>query len=125
MSISDYFKQLSKKLKHKKAWLWGAAVCGLSFTVIPFSLIILEMTETFWKYSFALGTPILIVSWGLICMESWFAEKPQGKISKNMEASFPKFYGWTKGIFEWYASIFLVLWFIAGLVMPVIIIMKL
>ena len=72
----------------------------------------------------ALGVFVIVASWGMICVEAWFSERPPGLISRKLQNIFPRLYASGKKVIEWYASVFLVLWSIAGLVVAVSFLIK-
>ncbi len=115
---------MAKWLTPHKLLLWISAVVGLALVVIPFSLIALEGGQSFFKIPMALGVFVIASSWGMICIEAWFSERLQRSISRKLQNAFPKLYAFGKTVIEWYASVFLVLWFTAGVVVGVTFLIK-
>jgi hypothetical protein len=117
-------RRIARWLRPHKLLLWISATVGLALVVIPFSLIALQGGQSFLKIPMALGVFVIVASWGMICIEAWFSERPPGLISRKLQNAFPRLYASGKIVIEWYASVFLVLWFTAGLVMAVAFLIK-
>ena len=117
-------RRMAKWLTPHKLLLWVSTVVGLALVVIPFSLIALEGGQSFFKIPLALGVFVIVSSWGMICIGAWFSERPQRSISRKLQNTFPRLYASGKTVIEWYASIFLVLWFTAGVVVAVVFLIK-
>ena len=115
---------MAKWLTPHKLLLWISAVVGLALVVIPFSLIALEGGQSFFKIPMALGVFVIASSWGMICIGAWFSERSQRSISRKLQNAFPRLYAVGKTVIEWYASVFLVLWFTAGVVVAVVFLIK-
>jgi len=119
MFTPNTLRRIATWLTPYKLLLWISSTVGLALVVIPFALIALEGGQSFFKILMALGLFIIVSSWGMICIEAWFSERPQWLISRKLQNAFPRLYASGKIVIEWYASIFLVLWFTAGVVIVV------
>ena len=115
---------MARWLRPHKLLLWISAVGGLAFVATPFVFVALEGGQSFFKIPMALGVFLLVASWGMICIESWFSERPPGLISRKLQNAFPRLYASGKIVMQWYASVFLVLWFTAGVVIAVGLLIK-
>ena len=125
MFTPNTLRRIARWLRPHKFLLWISATIGLALVVIPFSLIALEGGQSFFKIPMAFGIFVIVASWGMICIEAWFSERPPGLIARKFQNIFPRLYASGKKVIEWYALIFLVLWFIAGLVVTVVLLIKL
>ena len=119
MFTPNTLRRIARWLRPHKLLLWISATIGLALVVIPFSLIALEGGQSFFKMPMALGLFIIVSSWGMICIEAWFSERPPRLISRKLQNAFPRLYASGKIVIEWFASVFLVLWFTAGVVIAV------
>ena len=120
MPTPNTYRKLARWLKPRKVVLWISALIGFGLIAAPLVLVALGRTGVFPTVPIALGILVLVVSWDMICIESWFSDKPPGLISRKLQAAFPRTYASAKIGLEWYASFFLVLWFTAGVVMTVV-----
>jgi hypothetical protein len=125
MPTPKIYKKIAIRLKPRGVFLWILAFVGFALVAIPFALLALRKTEAFPSIPVAFGLALLVDSWGFICIKSWFSEKASGVLSKKLRSSFPRIYTSGKLLIEWYASIFLDLWFCAGAVIVVVLIIKL
>lgn len=107
-------KTLSIWLKPKKILLWFALIIGLVIFITPFVLINVFDIKTFPNIPIAIGFLVIMFSWGMICIESWFSDKEPGTISNKLINMFPKLHRVGKSVFDWYGSIFINLWFLVG-----------
>ena len=124
MPTPKIYKKIANRFKPRGVFLWISASVGFALVAVPFALLALRKTEAFLNIPVALGLALLVGSWGFICIKSWFSEKPPGVLSKKLHSSFPRIYTSGKLLIEWYASIFLDLWFCAGAVIVVVLIIK-
>jgi len=124
MPTPKIYKKIANRLKPRAVFLWVSASVGFALVAVPFALLALRKTEAFLNIPVALGLALLIGSWGLICIKPWFSEKLPGVLSKKLHSSFSRIYTWGKLLIEWYASIFLDLWFCAGAIIVVVLIIK-
>jgi hypothetical protein len=124
MLMPNTLRRIARWLRPHKLLLWISATVGLALVVIPFSLIALEGGQSFFKYPMALGVFVIVASWGMICIEAWFSERPPRLISRKLQNVFPRLYASGKTVIEWYAFVFLVLWFTAGVVVAVAFLIK-
>jgi len=124
MPTPNTYKKMANWLKPRRTFLLVAAFSGLALVAVPVIFVAVKKTQAFPNIPVALGVGVLVASWGLICIESWFSEKPPGAISRKLQASLPKMYTSGKAVMEWYASIFLVLWFCGGAAMAVVLLTK-
>jgi fucose 4-O-acetylase-like acetyltransferase len=124
MPTPTIWKQVSKRLKPKKKILWIGAFCGLCLLCIPVVLLIPGKVKDFPVVIVTLGATILFGSWGLILVENWFSDEPSILNFRRLETIFPKCYRAMGFIFEWYASIFLVIWFVVVGVVIVVVLAK-
>jgi hypothetical protein len=97
---------------------------GLTLLVTPFVILAVTETRSFPKILAAIGLLVLVFSWGLICIESWFSDKPEGFILRKLHYRFPKIYPSGKAILEWYACVFLLFWFITGIKIALVLLTK-
>ena len=124
MPTPKIYKKIANPLKPRGVFLWISASVGFALVAVPFALLALRKTEAFLNIPVALGLALLVGSCGFICIKSCFSEKPPGVLSKKLRSSFPRIYTSGKLLIEWYASIFLDLWFCAGAVIVVVLIIK-
>ena len=124
MVTPNTYKRIARWLTPHKLLLWISAIVGLALVVTPFVFVALEGGQSFFKIPMALGIFVLVASWGMICIESWFSERPPGLITRKLQNAFPRTYVSGKRIMEWYASIFLMLWLTAGVVVAVALLIK-
>jgi len=124
MPTPKKFKYLSRALEPRKKLLWFFVFLSVFMILVSIYLIAQYKDTSLMKYPLSLGLIILICTWALICVESWFNEKGPRGIFKKIQTTFPNFYGSSKVIFEWYASIFLILWCFAGLLMSHMLLIK-
>ena len=124
MFTPNTLRRIARWLRPHKLLLWISATIGLALVVIPFSLIALEGGQSFFKIPMALGVFVIVASWGMICIERWFSERPPWLISRKLQDAFPRLYASGKIVLHWYASVFLVLWFTAGVVIAVVLLIK-
>ena len=124
MPTPNTFKKMAKWLKPRRLFLWIGLFFGLTLMIIPNVIVFMKKGQEFPNISTAFGVGLLVIVWGLICAESWFSEKPQGKISKKLQSFFPKTYELGRIISQWCASIFLIMWLWTGVLMTVLILIK-
>ncbi len=115
---------MARWLRPRKVALWISALVGLALIVSPSVLAARNGGRVFPKISMALGLIVLVTSWGMICIQSWFSEGTPGFLSRKLHRAFPRTYVSGKRIMEWYASIFLMLWLTAGVVVAVALLIK-
>ena len=97
---------MARWLRPRKVALWISAFLGLALVVTRFVLVAHDGGQAFFKIPMALGLIVLVASWGMICIQSWFSENPPGLISRKLQNAFPRTYASGKRVMEWYASIF-------------------
>ena len=124
MVTPNTYRKISRWLSPHKLLLWILAVVGLALVATPFAFVALEGGQSFFKIPMALGVLVLVASWGMICIERWFSERPPWLISRKLQDAFPRLYASGKIVLHWYASVFLVLWFTAGVVIAVVLLIK-
>lgn len=124
MPTPKIYKRIANRLKPGGVFLWISAFVGFALVAVPFALVTFRKTEAFPNIPVALGLAVLVGSWGFICVKSWFSEKPAGVLSKKLHSPFPRIYTSGKLLIEWYASVFLDLWFCAGAVIVVVLLIK-
>jgi hypothetical protein len=124
MLTPNTYRRMARWLRPHKLLLWISAVVGLALVATPFIFVALEGGQSFHKIPMALGVFVLMASWEMICIESWFSERRPGLISRKLQNAFPRLYASGKIVMQWYASVFLVLWFTAGLVIAVAFLIK-
>ncbi len=124
MLTPNTYKRIARWLTPHKLHLWISAIVGLALLVTPFVFVALEGGQSFFKIPMVLGIFILVASWGMICIESWFSERAPGLISRKLQNAIPRVYASGKIVMQWYASVFLVLWFTAAVVIAVAFLIK-
>ncbi len=124
MLTPNTLRRIARRLRPHKLLLWISAIVGLALVAIPFVLVAFEEGQSFFKIPMALGVFVIAASWGMICIEAWFSERPPRLISRKLQNAFPKLYTSGKILIEWYASVFLVFWFTAGVVIAVVFLIK-
>jgi hypothetical protein len=124
MLTPNTYRRMARWLRPHKLLFWISAVVGLALVAIPVVFAALEGGQSFFKIPMALGVFILSASWGMICIESWFSERRPGLISRKLQNAFPRLYVSGKIVMQWYASVFLVLWFTASVVIAVALLIK-
>jgi hypothetical protein len=101
-----FFTSQAEKLFHKRWWFLGASISGmLSIFVSLFA------GNAKSHLPLALLMPLVVVSWGLLCMCIWF-HPTKGKLYVGSIASQPPTLLQT--IIRWYAAVFLVLFMFFG-----------
>jgi len=124
MPTPNTYRKIASWLKPRKAVLWFTALFGFILLVIPFVILAVSETKSFPNIPAAIGLLVLVISWGLICIESWFSEKPGGFISRKLQDAFPRIYPSGKAVLEWYACVFLLFWFLTGIKMALVLLTK-
>jgi len=124
MPTPNIYKRVANRLKPRGVFLWISAFVGFVFVVVPFALLAIRKTEAFPNIPVGFGLAVLVASWGLICVKSWFSEKPPGVLSRKLHSSFPRIYTPAKSLVDWYASMFLNSWFCAGAVIVMVLLIK-
>jgi len=114
------FHEIAVWLKPRKVTLWAFALAGLALVILWFALMALKVTAVFNSALLAAGLLSLTYSWGLICIESWFRKRPSEATSVEDQSFFPRLNSLARTFFSWYASIFLVVWFVVGTAMALL-----
>jgi hypothetical protein len=107
-----FWESKATKLYRCRGWLGGASL--FAFLAIGVSGF-LEV-RVFAVASAAVGFPIVVIAWGLLCAASWF-EPTKGSLSPN---------GWlgrhapsVNTVARWWAAFLLPLFFAAGVLAPI------
>jgi hypothetical protein len=124
MPTPNTYRKIASWAKPRKVVLWLTAFFGLVLVVVPFIIAAVREIKAFPNVPAAIGLLVLVISWGLICIECWFSETPGGFVSKKLAATFSRIYTSGKAVLEWYASVFLVFWFLAGIIMALVLLTK-
>jgi len=124
MPTPNTYRKIASWLKPRKAVLWFTALLGFTLLVIPFVILAVTETKSFPKVLAAIGLLVLVFSWGLICIGSWFSDKPGGFISRKLQCTFPRIYPSGKAVLEWYACVFLLFWFFTGIKIALVLLTK-
>jgi hypothetical protein len=124
MPIPNTYRKIAGWLKPRKAVLWFTALFGLILLVTPFVILAVSELKSFPKVPAAIGLLVLVFSWGLICIESWFSDKPGGFISRKLQYRFPRIYTSGKAVLDWYACVFLLFWFFTGIKIALVLLTK-
>lgn len=124
MVTPNTYRKISRWLSPHKLLLWILTVVGLGLVATPFVIVALKGGQSIPKIPMALGVFLFVASWGMICIERWFSERSPWLISRKLQDAFPRLYASGKIVLQWYASVFLVLWFTAGVVIAVALLIK-
>ena len=124
MPTPSIYRTVARRLVAKKATLWIFALLGFLMILLPLVFVILWREQTLPNIPMGIGVIILMSSWGLFLVGSWFSDQPTGFVSKKVQNIFPQLHASAKVLLEWYGSIFLTLWFCAGLAMGFFLLIK-
>jgi len=124
MPTPRIYRDLAALLRPKRPMLWLSVVFGVILLFGSIFFFAIGQAQAFTNLPIALGFVVVTVAWGLICIESWFSDRPPGFIARKLQNAFPRIYDSSKAAIEWYAALFLILWFGVSLVAGIVLLAK-